>query len=25
VDPPGSPAKIQVIAIGGGPNYAYAS
>jgi hypothetical protein len=25
VDPPGSPAKIQVIAIGGGPDYAYAS
>jgi hypothetical protein len=25
VDPAGSPAKIQVIAIGGGPNYAYAS
>ena len=25
VDPPGGPAKIQVIAIGGGPNYAYAS
>jgi len=25
VDPPGSPAKIQVIAIGGGLNYAYAS